>query len=33
MTKKDAVIVYGAGISGRGAAQVLADKKAAGIFV
>ena len=27
MTKKDAVIVYGAGISGRGAAQVLADKK------
>ena len=27
MTKKDAVIVYGAGISGRGAAQVLADRK------
>ena len=27
MTKKNAVIVYGAGISGRGAAQVLADKK------
>ena len=27
MTNKDAVIVYGAGISGRGAAQVLADKK------
>ena len=27
MTKKDAVIVYGAGISGSGAAQVLADRK------